>query len=72
MESHDLADWNNSSSSESTEAVSNSEAPLQLQSEEVIRIEIFEEIPTIHRETFVREKVQIRKVLTQETANPLE
>jgi hypothetical protein len=33
---------------------------------EVIRIELYEEVPTIHRETFVREKIQIRKIATQE------
>lgn len=39
-----------------------------LQDGEIIRIELFEEVPTIHRETVVREKIQIRKISTQENA----
>lgn len=41
-----------------------------LQEGEVIRVEIYEEVPEIQRETFVREKVQIKKVLIQENATP--
>ncbi|MGI0485922.1 DUF2382 domain-containing protein [Pantanalinema rosaneae CENA516] len=39
-----------------------------LQEGEVIRVAIYEEVPEIRRETFVREKVQIKKVLVQENA----
>lgn len=35
---------------------------------ELIRIELFEEVPTIHRETVVREKIQIRKISTSENS----
>lgn len=41
-----------------------------LQEGEVIRVAIYEEVPEIQRETFVREKVQIKKVLIQENAAP--
>ncbi|HEY9617481.1 MAG TPA: DUF2382 domain-containing protein [Microcoleaceae cyanobacterium] len=39
-----------------------------LQEGEVIRVEIYEEVPEIQRETYVREKIQIKKVLIQENA----
>lgn len=41
-----------------------------LQEGEVIRVEIYEEVPEIQRETFVREKVQIKKVLIHENTPP--
>lgn len=36
---------------------------------EVIRIELYEEIPRLNRETVVRERVQIKKISTQEAAD---
>ncbi|MBF2028781.1 MAG: DUF2382 domain-containing protein [Oscillatoriales cyanobacterium C42_A2020_001] len=36
---------------------------------EVIRIELYEEVPKLNRETVVREKVQIKKISTQESAD---
>jgi stress response protein YsnF len=39
----------------------------QLTEGEVIRVELYEEVPTWNRETVVREKVQIKKILVQES-----
>lgn len=39
-----------------------------LSDDEVIRVELFETVPTIHRETVIREKVQIRKISTSENS----
>ena len=36
---------------------------------EVARIEVFEETPDIRKEAFVREEVQVRKVVDHDTAN---
>ena len=36
---------------------------------EVARIEVFEETPDIHKEAFVREEVQVRKVIDHDTEN---
>ncbi len=41
-----------------------------MQEGEVIRIELYEEIPTIHRETVIREKVQIKKIAKTEPSDP--
>jgi stress response protein YsnF len=37
--------------------------PLDFQDGEVIRIELYEEVPTIHRKTVACEKVYIKKVI---------
>lgn len=37
--------------------------PLDFQDGEVIRIELYEEVPTIHRKTIACEKVYIKKVI---------
>lgn len=36
--------------------------------QEVARMEVYEEVPDIHKEAFVREEVEVRKVVNQETA----
>lgn len=36
---------------------------------EVVRMEVFEEIPDIHKEAFVREEVRVKKVVDQDTVN---
>lgn len=36
---------------------------------EVIRIELYEEVPNLNRETVVQEIVQIKKISTQEAAD---
>lgn len=41
-----------------------SQIPLELTEGEVLCIELYEEIPKLDREVVVREKVQIKKVLT--------
>ena len=45
-----------------------SPAGSDLSDTELIRIELFEEVPTIHRETVIREKIQIRKISTSENS----
>ncbi len=42
-----------------------SQIPLELTEGEVLCIELYEEIPKLDREVVVREKVQIKKVLTE-------
>ena len=39
---------------------------------EVARLEVHEETPDIHKETFVREEVRVRKVVEQDTAESQE
>jgi stress response protein YsnF len=51
-------------------AASGAAEPNTLQEGEVIRVEIYEEVPTVHRETIVREKVQIRKISTHVQIDP--
>ncbi|MDX2228589.1 MAG: DUF2382 domain-containing protein [Leptolyngbyaceae cyanobacterium bins.349] len=41
----------------------------QLAEGDVIRVELYEEVPTLNRETVVREKVQITKILVQESSD---
>jgi len=36
---------------------------------DTVRVEVYEDTPTIHKETFVREEVTIGKKVTQETVN---
>ncbi|MEH2280875.1 MAG: DUF2382 domain-containing protein [Nostoc sp.] len=40
---------------------------LKFQEGEVVRIEVYEETPEIHKEAFVREEVRIKKVVEQDT-----
>lgn len=42
------------------------------QNEEMIRMDIYEETPEIHKEAFVREEVKVKKVVEQETATAKE
>ncbi|NJP11553.1 MAG: DUF2382 domain-containing protein [Leptolyngbyaceae cyanobacterium RU_5_1] len=73
MENNQLTEINRDNSSDSLETsqldgeIIFSDGGQGFQEGEVIRVEIYEEVPTIHRETHVREKVEIRKVLTPET-----
>ncbi|MGL5921765.1 DUF2382 domain-containing protein, partial [Chroococcidiopsis sp.] len=34
---------------------------------EVARVEVYEEVPDIHKEAFVREEIRVKKVVEQET-----
>ncbi|MDX2241270.1 MAG: DUF2382 domain-containing protein [Leptolyngbyaceae cyanobacterium bins.302] len=43
---------------------------VQLTEGEVMRIEVYEEIPKFDRAVVVREQVQIKKILMQESAEP--
>ncbi|MBW4608377.1 MAG: DUF2382 domain-containing protein [Hassallia sp. WJT32-NPBG1] len=45
---------------------------LKFQEGEVARIELYEETPDIHKETFVREEVRVRKVVDKETVEAQE
>jgi uncharacterized protein (TIGR02271 family) len=45
---------------------------LQFQEGEVARIEVYEEVPDIRKEAFVREEVRVRKVVDQETVETQE
>lgn len=51
---------------DATAVVSSADA---FRNDEVIRVEVYEETPDIHKEAFVREEVNIRKEVTQETVN---
>lgn len=44
-------------------------SPSSLRDGEVMRIEIYAEEPGIHSQTYIREKIQIRKMIIQETAS---
>jgi hypothetical protein len=57
--STDPSDTSSSSQSASLEM----SQPLDFQAGEVIRIELYEEVPTIHRKTVACEKVYIKKVI---------
>jgi uncharacterized protein (TIGR02271 family) len=45
---------------------------VSFQEGEVARIEVYEEVPEFHKETFVREEVRVSKVVDQETATAQE
>lgn len=40
----------------------------QLNEGEIMRIELYEEVPRLNRELVIKEKIQIKKILTQESA----
>lgn len=46
----------------------NSNAENALSEGEVLRLELHEEVPTMNRENVIREKVQIRKIVTQNSS----
>jgi uncharacterized protein (TIGR02271 family) len=54
-----------------SEAVTDSRE-LKFEEGEVARIELYEETPDIHKETFVREEVRVRKVVDKETVEAQE
>lgn len=58
-----------SPSSASNHQEANDRTDTELTDGEVMRIELYEEIPQFDREIVVREKVQIKKILIQESAD---
>jgi Domain of unknown function (DUF2382) len=59
----------NSLDSADEENVSRSSSDEPLHEEELLRVTLYEEVPTIQSEVVVREKVQVRKIITQQTEN---